>query len=148
PDRAEQVVKADTFLGVEAGGGLVDNDQAGIAKKGLRDSEALFHATRETSQRFASVLIQVGLLQEAFDDFAALLPILDSFQGGEVAEHFLGGGLRIESKLLREITQDSSDFIFLPEYVDRAEHGLAAVGFLQRGQSAHERGFACAIRSQ
>ena len=42
----EQPVEPQPLLGVEAGGGLVDDDQPGIAGDGLRDSQPLPHASR------------------------------------------------------------------------------------------------------
>jgi hypothetical protein len=47
-DLGEQVEKAIALFRIEAGRGLVDDQQAGSTDQRLRDAEALAHAARET----------------------------------------------------------------------------------------------------
>ena len=56
--------------------------------------------------------------------------------------------LRIEPELLRQISQQLADFVLLPQHIDAVELRAAAVGFLQRGQRAHERGLACPVGAE
>ena len=71
-DLREQVVEADALRRVEPGGRLVDDDQLRVAEQRLRDAEALPHAAGERAQLLLAHVVQVGLLQQRFDDLAPL----------------------------------------------------------------------------
>src|SRR5437764_6913469 len=62
-----------------------------------------------------------------------------------MAEHVLGRDAGIDAEFLRQISQTTANLILLLEDVYITQTSAAAVGFLQRSQSAHERGFAGAV---
>ena len=70
-DLGQQVEEAVALLGVEAGGGLVDDDQLRLAEQRLRDAEALAHAAGEAGQRLLAHVPEVDLLQQRLDGLLA-----------------------------------------------------------------------------
>ena len=138
-------MEADALFGIESGGGLVDDDEARIAEESLRNAEALLHAAGVSAERFAAVVVEIGLLEKRADDFFALVGVGDAFEDGEVVEEIFGGDFGVEAELLREVSEDAADRVFLAEDVDVAERGAAGVGFLQRGEGAHEGGLPCTV---
>ena len=74
-DGAEEVVEADALLRIEAGGGLVDDDEAGLAEERLRDAEALLHSAGEAAEGLLADVEEVRLLEERVDDVAPLLGV-------------------------------------------------------------------------
>ena len=89
-DGAQQIVKAHSLLGIETSGRFVNDDEAGIAEKGLRDAEALLHAAGKAAQRLISMFIQVGLLEQRAHHFAAFLRVLNPLKRREMREQHLG----------------------------------------------------------
>ena len=69
----EQVVEAQALLGIEAGGGLVDDDEARIAGDRLRDAEALAHAARVALHRALGGEGEVHALEQLADELLASL---------------------------------------------------------------------------
>ena len=65
-----------------------------------------------------------------------------------MTQHVLRRGTRINSKLLRQVSQGLAEFLFLAKDVDRAELNLPGVWFLKSRDRTHERGFAGAVRPQ
>ena len=134
--------------GIEAGRGLVDDDEPRISQQRLRDAEALLHAAGKAAQRLVAMVPQVGLPQQRLHHLAPLLGILDALQRSEVRQQALGRDLGIQSKLLRQIAEHLAHVVLLAQHVDAVHARGAAVGFLQRGQSAHEGGLAGAVRAE
>ena len=60
-------------------------------------------------------------------------------------EQRLRAGVRIDAEFLRQVAQGLAHLFLALQHVDLAEHGAAAVGFLQRGQDAHQRRLAGAV---
>ena len=52
---------------------------------------------------------------------------------------------RVNTELLRQVTEDAADLVFLTQDVDAVERDGAGVGILQRGDGAHEGTFAGAV---
>ena len=82
-DLAEQVQEAHALGGIEAGGGLVDDDELRIAQQRDRDAEALAHSAGVAAELLSPHLLQVGLAQERFDDRLASPPLGDALEHGE-----------------------------------------------------------------
>ena len=147
-DGGEQVEEAIALGGVEAGGRLVDDDEAGIAEQGLRDAEALLHAAGVGGERFLADVPEIGLLEQRFDHLLALACGGDALHDGEVVEHVERGHLGIDAELLRQIAEDAADLVFLAEDVDAVEVDGAGVGVLQGGDGAHQRALAGAVGTE
>src|SRR5580765_2468525 len=65
-----------------------------------------------------------------------------------MAEHILGGDPGIDAKLLGQVSEASTNFVFLLEEVDLAQKNTTAVRFLECSQGPHESGFARSIRAE
>jgi hypothetical protein len=147
-DLAEQVEEAVALGRVEAGGGLVDDDEAGAAEQGDGDAEALLHAAGEAADGLLADRGEVGLLEQGGDLGAALAADGDALQDREVLEDGLGGEVGVEAELLREVAELAAELGLLFEHVDVAEADAAAVGVLQGGDRAHERRLAGAVGAE
>src|SRR5579862_1511791 len=147
-DGAEQVMEAHALLGIEAGGGLVDNDEPWIAQQRLRDAEALLHAAGEAAQRLVAMVPEIRLAEQRVDDIAAFTRVFEALELRKVREQRFGRNLRVKAEFLRQIAKQASHFVLLPQHVDAVERRLAAVRFLQCGQGAHQRRLARAVWAQ
>ncbi len=65
-----------------------------------------------------------------------------------MVEHVLRGDAGINAEVLGQIAEAFAEFLFLVKNIQRAEMNLAAVGFLKRGDGAHECGLAGAIGTE
>ena len=83
-DGAQQIVEPHALLGIEAGSGLIDNNEPRIAEQRLSNAEALLHASRETAQRLIAMFPKVRLAQQRVYHIAPFPCILDPLQRGEV----------------------------------------------------------------
>ena len=71
------------------------------------------------------------------------------FEHREVIEQALGAHLRIDAELLRQVAERLAHVVLLRQHVDVAERGsLPAVRLLQRGEDAHQRRLAGAVRAE
>ena len=69
----DQVADFDDLLGIEADGGLVEDDDVGIVDQSLRDAYALLVAARETLDQLVALVFQVGLFDRVGDAGGALV---------------------------------------------------------------------------
>ena len=65
-----------------------------------------------------------------------------------MVEQLLGADLRVDAELLRQVAERPAHRVLVPQHVDLAERDAAAVGLLQRGEDAHQRGLAGAVGPQ
>jgi hypothetical protein len=65
-----------------------------------------------------------------------------------MTEHVLRGNSGIYAEILREIAEAAADFVLLREDIEVTEADGTSVGRLQRGDGAHQRGFAGAIGAE
>ena len=65
-----------------------------------------------------------------------------------MVEHVDGGHLRIDAEFLRQVAQDLANLVLLRQHVEAIQGDGSRVGILQRGDSAHERAFARAVRAE
>jgi hypothetical protein len=65
-----------------------------------------------------------------------------------MVEQSLCGRIAVEAKVLRQVPEGLAHFVFLLHDVELAEVNAPFVGILQRGQDAHERRFAGAVRPE
>src|SRR5947209_92698 len=101
----EEIEKANALLGIEAGGGLVDDDKTWIAKQRDGNPEPLAHAAGKAAEQLRPIALQIRLLEQGVDQSATLLAIGDPLEHGEMVEQVLGADLRIDAELLRQVAQ-------------------------------------------
>jgi type IV pilus biogenesis protein CpaD/CtpE len=65
-----------------------------------------------------------------------------------VGEQVFRRDFRVKAEFLRQIPQNAAHRILLAQHVDVTQSRAAAVGLLQRSESSHQRGFACAVWPQ
>src|SRR6266404_5801182 len=115
------------LLGVEAGGGLVENEHVGIMDDGLREADALTIALGE----FAEQLVL------NIDNGAALANIIDAlgeirfgktFQAADKLQIFGGAHFRIQRRRLRQIANALLHLEGLLEDVEASDRGGARRG--------------------
>jgi hypothetical protein len=147
-DLGEQVVEADALTGIESCGRLVDDDQSRIAEQCLGDAEALAHAARECAEVLFAYVVEIRAAEQCRDGIFPLTAIVNSFEDREVIEQRFRGNARIDAELLRQVTEHAPDVVLLAKHVDVAERDGAGVGFLQRGDGAHQRRLAGAVRAE
>jgi hypothetical protein len=152
-DVGEQVVEADALFRVEAGGGLVDDDQLGIAEQRLGDAEALPHAAGEAAEMVLAHGMEVDAVQERVDGPAPRRRVDDALQSREVVEEILGRHLRVDAEVLRQVAEDLAHRVLVAQHVDlaagqAAQRRAAGVGILQRRERSHQRRLAGAVGAE
>ena len=65
-----------------------------------------------------------------------------------MVQHVDGGHLRIDAELLRQIAEDFAHLVLLLEHVDAVQINGSGIGILQRGDGAHQRALARAVRTE
>jgi hypothetical protein len=117
-DLGEQVQKTVALLRIEAGGGLVDDDQLRIADQRLGDAEALAHAAGKAGQHLLADAPQIRLMQQGFDRRPAVRGRGDALQDCHVVEHFESGDARIDAEVLWQVAQLAPQLLGLGDDVD------------------------------
>jgi hypothetical protein len=89
----EPAVHAGARWRVEAGGGLVEEQQIGLVEPGAGESQPLFEAAREAARQAASAVGKLHLGEDLGD---ALLCRFDAIEAGVEGEVLLDGEFVIE----------------------------------------------------
>jgi hypothetical protein len=82
----EQISKTHALLGIEAGGGFIDDQELRIVEQGLRNADALAHAARKFTERTIANVRQIDH-GEKFVDAATRRARFKTFDGGEVFQN-------------------------------------------------------------
>jgi hypothetical protein len=133
---------------IEAGGRLVDDHQARRAEQRLGDAEALAHAARIGAECALARVPEIGLLQQRFDRFLALALAGQPLEDGEVAQQPFGTHLLVDAEVLGQVAELAAQPFLVLQDVEAVEMDASAIGILQRGDGAHQRGLAGAVRPQ
>ena len=147
-DLGQQVEEAVALFGVEACGGLIDDDQAGVANQGLGDAETLAHAAGEAGDGLLAHGPQIGLVEQRLDRLLAILRVGDALEHGHVVEHVVGRHPRIDAEVLRQIAQRPAQLFRVLEHVDGAEADVSGGRRLQCRDRAHQGRLAGPVGAQ
>src|SRR5262245_52591294 len=135
------VVAADDFpeqearLRIEAGGGLVKEEDLGVVHHGARDRDALHHAAGEAADHVVGAVVQPELVEEFVGAAVALLDALSEV-GAVESENLAGGQREVEVRALLYHADEALGLdLFLPDVV-RADEGAPAGGFGAGGENA------------
>ena len=123
-------MEAVALLRVEAGGGLVHDDEARVAEQGLGNAEALLHAAGVAAHMLLAHVVEVGLVQQGGHHLLALAAVGNAFEGGKMVEQLLGAHARVHAKFLRQVAQHAAHGLFVMQHVDVVELNGAGVGVL------------------
>ena len=148
-EAGEQRAEAHAFLGVESGGGFVHDDEPGVAHEGLGDADAAAHASGEAADAPVGHVREPDPVDELVRLAHAFPGVVDAFEDAHVVEEFERGELRVGFDVLRQVAERAFERAAGPrvlQIVAVHEH-LARCGADDAGEDAHERGFACAVRS-
>ena len=144
----EQIAKADALFGVEAGGGLIDDEQLRVVEQGLRDADALLHASRESAQRAFADIVQIDEIEQLVDA-ATLRGGVESFDCGQVFKKFDGdSGSDRRRNPAAGSPSTAADCVGLMCQVRVIPQNAALGCARDGGEDAHERGLAGAVRTE
>ncbi len=145
---AQEVEKSHALGRVEPRRRLIHDHQLRIAQERHGHAKPLPHAARVATQFLFADVPKVRLPEQCLHYFFARSTPGNALEDGEVFEQVLGVHVRVNAKLLRQVTKRLAHFIFLIQYVHPAELDAAAVRFLQCGQDAHQSRLAGAVGSE
>ncbi len=144
----EQAVESQAFLGIEPGGGLVDDDQSRVAGDCLGDSQPLAHSPRVGLDLAPGRERQVHPFQQFVAQHTHASRRTDAFEPQEVFEHLRAGQVREETEVLRQIAQPAPDPLRLLEHRLAVERCRARARLEQAGQNAHQGRLARPVGAQ
>ena len=104
PQLRDQLPEADPLLGVQSGGGLVQNQQLGPVEQGLGDSQPLLHAAGVGLDLFAGRLAQPHQLQQLPAPRLRPAPV-QPLQGRQVEEKIQPRKVGVVAEILGQIAQ-------------------------------------------
>src|SRR4029077_18702676 len=135
------------LFGVEAGGGLIHNEELGIVEQRLGDADALAHAAGKAAERAASGVCEIDEIEELADALARGGGV-ETLDGGEVFEKFERGEIRIDAEILRQIAEDRAEGIGILADVFVIPKDAAGSWLRDGGEDTHERGLTGAIGTE
>jgi hypothetical protein len=143
----KKIAKAHALFGIESGSRLIDDEELGIVQQGLRDPDALLHASGVAAERaFANVAqIDEG---EHFVDAAASGFCIQAFNCGHVFQEFERVQVGIHAEVLRQKSEHRSQGIGITGDVDSIPANRAFGGASDGREDAHQRGLAGAIGTE
>ena len=132
-------------LGVDAGGGLVEQEQLRLVQDGGGQRQALLPAARERPRELA---LAVGETQP-LERFGHPLPTsVHGVEPGDEAEILLDAEILVEAEALGHVADLALDRPRLPDDVVAETGAAAAVGRQQPAQHADGRGLAAAVGAE
>ncbi len=143
-DDAPEVLAA---LGVEAGGGLVEEEDRRAGHQRSGQVEATAHAARVGLEDAVRRVGQAELLEQLVGpgpgDLAAQVA-----QAADHADVLAAGQVLVDGGVLAGQPDDAAHDVGLARHVVAEDGGRALVGFEDRGQDAHRRGLAGAVGTE
>src|SRR5262245_5453330 len=130
-------MKADALGWVEAGRGLVGDDELWIAKQSLRNAETPAHAAGEARHGPVADFVEIGSLQQRLNLLTSELRGADPLQDGQVIQKCLRRNSWIDAEFLRQVAQPAPHMLRLFQNVNAIEMYRSARRHLQRGQNTH-----------
>ena len=118
-------------LGIDPGGGLVEQQQAGLMQGAAGQRQPLFPATGQGAGELILAVRQAQVIKGARDPFAAILQAVDA---GDEVQVLLDGQVLIEREPLGHVAGLALDRLALAAEIQAQHRSLARV----RGQEAAE----------
>jgi hypothetical protein len=135
----------DAGLGVEPGGGFVEEDDRRVADQAHRDVEPAAHAARVRRCLAGPCFGEGEAGEQIVSDRSRVFQVAQLGDQNEVfpaRKHFVHGGeLAGQADRLAHVAGPCVD-------VEAVDSGGAGVGFQQGRQDPHQGGFACAVRAE
>jgi hypothetical protein len=143
---ADQVLEFQPRLGIESGGGFVENQELRIIEQRARQAQALRLALGEPIHRPIRQRGEVGELRD-FGHTALEVDAAQAIGARKKIQVVAHGRVPIRDKMIRHPADAATDFIGILHNVDTAQPHRSAVRQIERGQDPHRRGFARAVRT-
>jgi hypothetical protein len=118
-----------------------------VVEQSLRNADALAHAAGKSTE---GTIASVGQIDHGkkFVDAATRRGRFETFDGGEVFQKFESGEMRINAKVLRQVTQNHAQRIRRRQDICVVPKYTAARGPSDSGEDTHQRGLSCAIGTE
>ena len=142
-----QIADLDDLDGVEAHGGLVEDDDVGVADERLRDAHALLVALREVLDGTADHLFQPAGEPRALHLFRHL-QARQALRAGDEVEVLPHGHVAVEGRLLGQVPDPALHLVFIGVYLQAVVAYLAVGGGQATGHDVHRRGFPRTVGTQ
>ena len=144
-DLGQQIEEVEAFLGVKAGGRLVDDEHLGVADQCLGNAGAAKHTARVVAQSLLFLAHKTDRLNRRGDAGLALGLVLDALHDADVVEKFDDVKLGHELGALRQIAQRGAELVLVEIERLAVEKDFAIGCVHDGGDDAHERRFARAV---
>lgn len=143
----EVLPKVAPGAGIEAGGGLVEEQNLGMVEQAFGELDAALHASGKSFDAIGSAVEQ----SDAGEDFCDACFEFGAAQAVEVSlmpEVFVGGELWVNALGLEDDANVAAQGSGLVDGVKAGDRGAAGSGDHERGKNAEESGFAAAVRAE
>ena len=145
-ENTDEVLELDAGLGVEAGGGLVHDEDLGVVEKGAPESEALGLAFGKLVRKAIGQGAEVGELHHFFDAAAAFV-ILETEGAGVEVEVFQDRHVVVVPEVIGHPADERTHFVGVVNDIDPTDFGRSHGGVVEGGENPHGGGFSGAIGS-
>ena len=132
-------------LGIDAGGGLVEQQQLGLVQHGGGQRQALLPAARERAGELVRAVGEAEPLQRLGHPLA---PPVQGVEAGDEVEVLPDGEILVEAEALGHVADLALDRPRLVDDVVAEAGAAAAVGRQQAAQHADGRGLAAAVGAE
>jgi hypothetical protein len=147
-DLCQKIEKTVPLFRIEAGGGLVHDDELGLADQGLGDAETLAHAAGKAGDGLLADRPEIDLVQQGLDRLPPLGAVGQTLQDGEVVQEVEGRDPRVDPEVLGKVAKGLAQARRLGQDVDPVEVDGARGRGLEGGDAAHQGRLARAVRPQ
>ncbi len=141
---AEQLAKLDPCPRVEAGGGLVEEQDLGVVDERVRQAEPLLHAARQRLDVLVALVAEVDELEEVADH-ASSAGRRDAVAASEEVEVLPDLHVVVDPEHVRHEPDDAPHLIGVPGHRPARDLGLPGRRTKERGEHAQDRGLAGAV---
>ena len=138
----DEVPELASRLDVDAGGRLVEQQQARLVEHAGGEREALFPAARQLAGELAAPILELHALDDRLDRSPAVLHLEDA---GDEIEILEDREVVVQTEALRHIADFAADFVRLANDVVADALSGAGVGDEQPAQHADGRRLAAAV---
>ena len=144
----DDVADLDDLLGIQTDGGLVQDQDLGIADEGLGEADTLLIALGQVADHPGVVLLQAHQLADLADMGGALQLAGGDLQVKNKVQVFRYGHVQVQGRLLRQVADLPLGGDRILQNVDAADAGGAGAGGEVPGDDVHGCGFSRAVRTQ
>ncbi len=144
---ANQLPGLDNLLGIEPGGGFIENEDLGIVDDRLGQPDPLAIPFRELADQLGPDVGHGAALGD-FTDAAGDIGSGNAFQPADEGQVFVHFHFRIQRGRFGQVSDALLDFERVFQYVETGYTGRPGGGRQKAGQDAHGGGFAGAVGSQ